>query len=88
MQVTQEHERVVLDALMRQQPVELAQTSSGRLEECSNADSWGPGLRTEWTTHCYQKRIQGSLQQSAPHRLYVQAAPGEMRIATVKFAEA
>lgn len=85
-QVTQQQEKLVLNALMCQQPAESAHTASGRLEECGDAESWGAGLRTEWVTLCHQRPGQDLLHVTPPHRLYVQAAPGEMRLATVMIA--
>ena len=86
-QVTQEQEQLVLDALMQQQPANAANIAAARLEHCGNADNWGSGLRTEHITHVHQQHSQGASMQSVPHRLYVQVAPGEMRLATVMLSE-
>ena len=86
-QVTQEQEQLVLDALMQQQPANAANIAAARLDQCGNADNWGSGLRTEYVTHVHQQHSQGASTQPVPHRLYVQVAPGEMRLATVMLSE-
>ena len=86
-QVTQEQEQLVLDALMQQQPPNAANIAAARLDQSGNADSWGSGLRTEYVTHVHQQHSQVASMQSMPHRLYVQVAPGEMRLATVMLSE-
>ena len=84
-QVNQEYEKLVLDALMQSQPADSFQLSGGSLADCGNCADWGDGLRTEWVTQC-NSVIKGK-QQPIPHRLYVQAAPGEMRLATTMITE-
>lgn len=81
-QVKQEQEKLVLDALMRYKPADLSQLSGGSL---GNIADWGGGLRTEWVTQC--KSVIKAKGQPIPHRLYVQAAPGEMRLATTMITE-
>ncbi|DBB12764.1 TPA: hypothetical protein ACH3X3_005536 [Trebouxia sp. C0006] len=83
-QVTHAQEKLLVHALMSQQPTDPSQHSLISLEQCGDCSAWGDGLRTEWVTQC----LCASNEQQISHRLYVQAAPGEMRLATVMVAEA
>ncbi len=86
-QITHEQEKLVVDALMRYQPADTAQSSRGSVDKCGDSAAWGDGLRTEWVTHCLLNSNRRPPEHLVPHRLYVQAAPGEMRLATVMIAE-
>lgn len=88
MQITHEQEKLVVHALMCHQPTDPAQASSSRLKQCGTCAAWGDGLRTEWVTQCLRASNSKLDAQQMPHRLYLQAAPGEMRLATVMVAEA
>ena len=83
-QISHEQEKLVVHALMSHQSTDPSQHSLLSLEQCGDCSAWGPGLRTEWVTQC----LCASNEQQVSHRLYVQAAPGEMRLATVMVAEA
>lgn len=83
-QVTHEQEKLVVHALMSRQPTDPSQHSLISLEHCGDCSAWGNALRTEWVTQC----LCASNERQVSHRLYVQAAPGEMRLATVMVAEA
>ena len=86
-QVKHEHERLVLDALMRYEPADSAQLRGGGLEQCGDSAEWGDGLRTEWVTQCSCSTKRLTNEHNISHRLYVQAAPGEMRLATTMITQ-
>lgn len=80
-------ERLVLDALMRNQPADLQQLQGDSLETCEDIAEWGDGLRTEWVTQC-SCSIQGVISEiPVSHRLYMQTASGEMRLATTMITQ-
>lgn len=86
-QVKHAQERLVLDALMRNQPPDLHQLQGDSLEICGDSAAWGKGARTEWVTQC-NCITQGKTSESpVSHRLYVQTAPGEMRLATTMITQ-
>ena len=87
-QVTHDQEKLVVHALMCHQHTSPAQSSISSLKQCGDCGVWGDGLRTEWVTQCLRAgHVEFDAQQPF-HRLYLQAAPGEMRLATVMVAEA
>lgn len=81
--VTTEQEKLVLDCLLRQS---LLDYSNSSLRDC-DCKPWGDVLGTEWVTTCCQPEHFVADVQQKPHRLYVQASPGEMRLATVMTSE-
>ena len=83
-QVNNEQEKLVVNALMRYQPTDSAQSRPSSLQQCGECAAWGDGLCSQWVTHCFHSRPAGTL---PCHRLYVQAASGEMRLATVMVSE-
>ena len=83
--VTTDQDKLVLNDLMRRIP--LSESAHVSLEECGDHRAWADALGTEWVTHCTQVDQANHAQQHT-HRLYVQASPGEMRLATVMFAGA
>lgn len=86
-QVKHAQERLVLDALLQNQPADLHQLHGDSLEQCGDSAVWGKGLRTEWVTQC-SCSTQGKTSDShVSHRLYVQTAPGEMRLATTMITQ-
>ena len=86
-QVKHAQERLVLDALMQNQPPDLHQLQGDSLETCGDSTAWGKGARTEWVTQC-SCITQGKTSESpVSHRLYVQTAPGEMRLATTMITQ-
>ena len=86
-QVNDEQEKLVLNALMLYQPADLYQLSGGSLAQSGNSAAWGDGLRTEWVTECSSLTNKHRQEHHIQHRLYVQAAPGEMRLATTMITE-
>lgn len=81
--VTADQEKLVLNDLMQHIP--LSEPAATSLEDCGDHRAWADALGTEWVTHCSQVE-EGNNAQQRTHRLYVQASPGEMRLATVMFA--
>ena len=85
--VSTDREKLVLNDLMQQVPLG-DDTGHASLEESGNYRAWADLLGTEWVTHCSRTEQLDDNVQQRPHRLYVQASPGEMRLATVMFAGA
>ena len=81
-QVTQQ-ERAVLDALM----LDKVQLQGSTREQCRNPRAWEKALRTEWATECSCTTPGRPFEQQVSHRLYVQTAPGEMRLATTMITQ-
>lgn len=81
-QVKHEPERLVLDALMRYKPADLHQLQHDNVAQCGDSAEWGDGLRTEWVCECSCLSQGNTNDRHVSHRLSVQAAPGEMRLAT------
>lgn len=81
-QVKHEPERLVLDALMRDKHEDLHQSQHGSVAQCGDSSEWGDGLRTEWVCECSCLTQGNTNDRHVSHRLSVQAAPGEMRLAT------
>lgn len=86
-QVKHELERLVLDALMNFEPAELHQLRGGSVAECGDSAEWGDGLRTEWVCQCNCLTQGNTNDCHFSHRLSVQAAPGEMRLATTMITQ-
>ena len=78
-----QQERVVLDALM----LEKVQSPGGNHELCQNPGAWEEALRTEWATDCSCTTPGRTSEHRVSHRLYVQHAPGETRLATTMITQ-
>ena len=83
-EVFTQREKLTLDCLMRTRS--LADSCSS-IAQCGSCREWGSGLGTEWVTSCSHAEQHASSVQQLPHRLYVQASPGEMRLASVMTAD-
>ena len=85
-QVTHNSEKLVVDALMAKKPTDVLQLSSS-LDQCKGRAAWSDASHTEWVIHCARSCSESPAGHVIPHRLYVQATQGEMRLATVMVTE-
>lgn len=78
-----QQERAILDVLM----LDKVQLQGGTGEQCRNPQAWEKALRTEWATECSCTTQGRTFEHCISHRLYVQTAPGEMRLATTMITQ-
>lgn len=83
-----QQERVVLDALMLDKvPAESPHLQGSGRQQYGNHAAWKHALRTEWATECSCMTLGRNFEHRISHRLYVQTAPGEMRLATTMITQ-